>query len=223
MSVELDAAIHYAELGLPVFPLHPIVDGRCGCGNRGCDDVGKHPIAKGWQNSIASVPAARSFWRDGLGDRGIGLACGPRAGCFGFDVDPRHGGDESLARLVAAHGKLPRTWAGQSGRGEGLHLFFAYPEDGDVHNSAGKVGPGLDVRGVAGYMVIAPSLHASGNRYRWLVSPDEASLAPATAWLLERVRAVSRPNGERAKVPATMVPAGMRHDALVSLLGVLKR
>ena len=40
-----------------------------------------------------------------------------------------------------------------------------------MRNSSGKLGDGLDVRGVNGYVVAPPSLHSSGNEYRWAVDP----------------------------------------------------
>ncbi|MGZ4254818.1 MAG: bifunctional DNA primase/polymerase [Solirubrobacteraceae bacterium] len=222
MTALRDAATAYAGRDLPIFPIHAIVNGRCGCGARVCPDVGKHPAEKGWQKSIASVRAAESIWRDTGPERGIGLACGSRAGCFVVDIDPRHGGNEALNELLHQHGPMSGTWAAQSGSG-GLHLFFAYPDDGEVRNSAGKIGPGIDVRGAGGFVVLPPSRHASGSRYRWLSPPDTLDLAPAPDWLLDRIRAESRPTGQRARVPAPMVAAGRRHDALVSLLGVMRR
>ena len=218
------AAPAYAALELATFPLHPILPGgRCGCGDRCCDDVGKHPATSGWQRSIASVQATGRIWRPGGRERGIGLACGPRSGCFVVDVDPRHGGDRSLAELVDRHGRLPRTWVAQSGRGDGLHIFFAWPEDIEIRNSTGKIGPGVDVRGAGGFVVLPPSPHASGGRYRWLGPPDALDLAPAPRWLLELAQEVSRPRRGGARAPAPMISAGGRHDALVSLLGLLKR
>ena len=222
MTIERDAAIAYADRGLAVFQLHQIrADGRCGCGDRDCDNVGKHPVSTGWQRSVPSVQFAGREWSR-FPNRGIGLACGPRSGCFGLDIDPRHGGDVSLAQLVDAHGKLPATWTAQTGGG-GLHILFAWPEDLEVRNSSGKIAAGLDVRGTGGYMVLAPSSHASGNRYRWIHPPEETPLAPAPAWLLRLVEDAPRPrrNGG-ARVPAPMIPAGGRHDALISLLGLIK-
>ncbi len=219
---ERDAAIAYARLGLPVFPLYPIIGGRCGCPDRNCDRIGKHPITKGWPNAIPSVAATESSWRQGLDARGIGLACGPRAGCFALDIDPRHAGDLALAQLVEKHGRLPRTWAAQSGGG-GLHLFFAWPENTEVHNSAGRVGDGLDVRGIGGFVVLPPSRHRSGSRNQWVHPPDTTPLAPACDWLLDLIRADPQQAKQRARVPAPMVPGGLRHQAMVSLLGVLRR
>jgi hypothetical protein len=218
------AAVAYARRGWPVFPLHPIVAGRCGCGQPDCKAVGKHPVTRSWQRSIASVDAAEAAWRGRLGQRGIGLACGPRAGCFGFDIDPRHGGVAALAQLVERHGRLPRTPVARSGSG-GLHIYFAWPDSGEVRNSEGKVGPGLDVRGVGGLMVLAPTLHASGNRYRWVVAPGDVNLAPAPAWLLDLIeQAKSNGHGRGTHdQPAEPVPFGQIHGYLTDLASHLAR
>jgi len=218
------AAGAYAELELATFPLHPILPGgRCGCGDRHCVNAGKHPATSGWQRSIPSAAAAEHIWRPGAPERGIGLVCGPRSGCFVVDIDPRHGGMKSLNRLLLRHGQMIGTWHAQTGSG-GWHLFFRWPEDTQIRNSAGKVGPGIDVRGDGGFVVLPPSQHVSGGRYRWLSPPDTLELADPPGWLLELAKDASRArDAGPARAPAPMVPAGQRHAALISLLGVLKR
>ena len=80
MSAERDAAIAYADRGLAVFQLHEIrADGRCGCGDRDCDNAGKHPVSAGWPRSVPSVRFAEREWSR-FPNRGIGLACGPALG-----------------------------------------------------------------------------------------------------------------------------------------------
>ena len=102
-----DFAIAYAAHGWPVFPLWPVKGRDCACADLGCAAAGKHPITRGWPNAIASVAAAESSWREQFGDRGIGIALGPRSGMWVLDVDPRHGGDEQFARLERDYEPLP--------------------------------------------------------------------------------------------------------------------
>jgi hypothetical protein len=220
------AAITYAEQGLPAFPLHPIVDGECACIRAGCTDVGKHPASNGWQRSIASPEAAASIWRpDARVERGIGLALGPRAGAWVSDVDPRHGGDESLARLVAEHGELPATWEAETGD-RGGHLYWAWPDDGgeEIRNSTGKIAPGIDVRGAGGFVVAPPSLHASGRRYVWTARPGDRP-APAPGWLVELARAANRTRASASSESSgeeVFARAGERHTQAVSLAGLMR-
>jgi putative DNA primase/helicase len=224
VSVERDAAVAYARRGLCPFPLHSVLPGpRCGCGNPDCDAIGKHPATSGWQNTIPSVPAAESTWRPGGRERGIGLVCGARSGMWAIDIDPRHGGDKTFQALVDQHGKVPPTWVLQSGRGEGLGLLFRWPADGDIRNSVGKIGPGVDVRGEGGFMVAPPSPHKTGGRARWIYPPgDEPPLSYGPDWLLELARRASPRRDRMQRKQDVVIRAGGRRGALLSLLGVMR-
>jgi putative DNA primase/helicase len=223
MSV-LDAARAYAEAGWPVFPIHPIRDGgKCACGKPACAQPGKHPVTTGWQNTIASTKAVDGVWGEHHGPRGIGLACGPRAGVWALDVDPRHGGDVSIGNLASGFG-LPKTVTSLTGSG-GFHLLFRWSDGVEIRNSAGKVGPGLDVRGENGYIVLPPSPHVSGRRYEWVHPPGAQDLAPAPDWLLELAR--KKPAGAKFKSESgggdkVLVPIGRRYEALISFVGWLR-
>lgn len=220
-TLERAYAIAYAERGWPVFPLHRIVAGRCACGDPDCTSAGKHPIPTGWPNTLASVPAAKSLWRDHLAERGIGLACGPRAGMWALDVDPRHGGDRSIAELQARHGRLPRSLRSLTG-GDGVHIVFAWPEGGLTVRNSTQLPDGLDVRGEGGYIVLPPSLHVSGQRYAWGIPPSAGMLEPAPEWLLELVRRPPRTRSRaRERVDGEALPAGKRHQGLLDLAVVL--
>ena len=208
-------------MGLAVFPLHPIrPNASCGCGQK-CDQPGKHPITRGWQRTICSPAAVVSSW-PAHALRGIGLLCGPPSGVFAVDIDPRHGGEMSLARLEHQYGALPDTWRARTGSG-GQHWIYRWPTDGpEIRNSAGKLGPGLDVRGAGGFIVLAPSLHVSGHQYAWINDPAECELARAPRWLIERVRAVGAGRSKRPAHTGAKVPGGQRHDALLSLMGLMR-
>jgi predicted P-loop ATPase len=102
-----------------------------------------------------------------------------------IDLDRKNGIDglESLRML----GEVPETLTAETGSG-GLHLYFKHPGL-PIKNSAGVLGPGIDVRGDGGYVVLPPSPHRSGGRYRWLAEVPIADLPP---WLLQALRAPPR-------------------------------
>jgi hypothetical protein len=104
----------------------------------------------------------------------VAVATGALAGLVVLDVDPRHEGDGTLADLIAKHGTLPHTPCAWTGGG-GLHYYFAHPGS-NVPNSAGRLGPGLDVRGDGGYVVAPPSVHATGTAYEWAVACEPAAM-----------------------------------------------
>jgi hypothetical protein len=125
------------------------------------------------------------------------------------DVDPRHGGDESLKNLEAEHGELPLTWRSLTGGG-GEHIIFAAPVGAEIYNVKAEgmtdppLGPGIDVRARGGYIVGVGSTHISGRRYEWSVDhhPADVPLAPVPDWLAERLTAcdtATSPNGGSAE------------------------
>jgi hypothetical protein len=71
-----------------------------------------------------------------------------------------------------------------------VHVFFTYPTGEEVRNSAGRLGPGLDVRGEGGYVVVPPS--RTWGAYEWL---DRTALAQPS-WLLQCLRKRSVGSGE---------------------------
>jgi hypothetical protein len=165
VSRMLDAAVEMAESGWSIFPCHwPIwKDGvLCSCGKGGCANIGKHPrTVHGFLDATTDVDRVARYWRQ-CPEANIGIATGERNNITVLDVDPRHGGDASLAALVARHGELPETLRSQTGSG-GEHIIFEHIAG--VRNSAGKLGVGLDIRGDGGLIIAPPSLHETGRRY----------------------------------------------------------
>lgn len=110
---------------------------------------------------------------------GYGIACG--AGpvpLIGLDLDRKHGVDgvAHLNRICAElNVVIPRTVTVCTPSG-GFHLWFTGPRGVTVRNSAGKIAPGIDVRGTAGYLVGPGSWGASGQ---YFVHP---SLTDATVY-----------------------------------------
>lgn len=224
----LTAALLYASLGWPVLPLHSTRDkGRpCTCNSRSCTSPGKHPVAAlvphGLTDASTDPSVIRGWWAR-WPNANVGIATG-HGGLWVLDVDTRHGGLESLDELLSQHGKFPDTAECMTGGG-GRHYFFR--SDTAPANSAGKIGPGLDVRGVGGYVVAAPSVHASGAAYAWEASSDPGEgVAPALApaWLVALAAPAPRAQGQAgAAAPAAEVyPEGGRNEGLFKLARSLR-
>jgi putative DNA primase/helicase len=192
----LEAALAYARRGWPVFPLHhPDPHRGCSCIDaNGCRSPGKHPRTRKGLKDATTDPAQIRRWWELYPLVNVGLAMGRKSGLVAVDVDPRSGGDASLCELIEAHGELPATLEAVTGGG-GSHIFFAHPGV-TFKNSSSVLGEGLDVKTDGGYVVAAPSLHASGKRYEWRTKRSPASMP---GWLLRLLTA--------EKAPATPTPS----------------
>lgn len=61
--------------------------------------------------------------------------------------------------------------------GNGKQVFYKWTEH--VDNSVSKLAPGVDIRGDGGYVVVPPSIHPNGKRYRWeRFIPKELKVLP---------------------------------------------
>ncbi|NLE75621.1 MAG: hypothetical protein GX605_02565, partial [Chloroflexi bacterium] len=199
----LAAALAYAARGWAVFP---------------CKPRGKEPLTPhGCKDATTDAARVRAWWAK-WPRANVGIACGP-SGLVVLDVD----GDAGRA-----------SWAqlGQSGQtptattGKGQHLY--YQANGHhVGNSAGKLGPGLDVRGAGGYVVAPPSVHPSGAVYAWadFLSPDDVPLAPFPDALAERLGGglrIAQTPGPAEPLPER-IGEGQRNALLASLAGSMRR
>jgi Bifunctional DNA primase/polymerase, N-terminal/Primase C terminal 1 (PriCT-1) len=218
----LAAALEAARRGWRVVPAHTPRDGRCSCGTPDCADAGKHPRIAAWPGAATTGRPQIHAWWTRWPDANVAVVTGAGSGFWVLDVDPRNGGDDALAKLQREHGPLPETVEAITGSG-GRHLYFLHPgPEVRIPNSAGKLGPGLDVRGDGGCVLLPPSRHASGGRYVWEVAhgPDLAPLAPDPAWLrrgaIEAARQGASPVPER-------IHEGKRNDTLHSQAGRMRR
>lgn len=165
----LDAALAYAgRRAWPVFPCTPSGPRR------------KRPLtARGFHDASREEGVISGWWSRWPAAL-VGVPTGRTSGFVALDIDIKRddaNGYDSLAELGAM--PLPDTPMVHTASG-GLHLYFAAPER-ELRNSAGRLGPGLDVRGEGGY-VIVPS---PGSGYRWDPSCNlrTVPLVPAPAWM----------------------------------------
>ncbi|MEU5718320.1 bifunctional DNA primase/polymerase [Streptomyces sp. NPDC020403] len=216
-TLALAHALSAAEHGLPVFPLsatklpalrsphrgeHPPVRcrGACGLPGHGVHDATTEPAAV--RALFAAAPRAT----------GYGIACGrPPHRLIGIDLDigPAYGTDSATAlqQLAFQHlFTLPDTVTVLTPSG-GRHLWLTGPSGVSVPNSAGRLAPGIDVRGAGGYLVGPGSVTIHG-RYR--LAPGTAHLSPASCprALLRLLTPPARPRRPAAQSRPSAVRQG---------------
>lgn len=97
---------------------------------------------------------------------------------IGIDLDTKSGTDSSAAlrELALRHlFTIPATVIVLTPSG-GRHLWLSGPPDTVVPNSAGRLAPGIDIRGAGGYLVGPGSRTEHGS---YATAPGSAHLAPA--------------------------------------------
>uniref|UniRef100_A0AAU3GVS3 Bifunctional DNA primase/polymerase n=1 Tax=Streptomyces sp. NBC_01401 TaxID=2903854 RepID=A0AAU3GVS3_9ACTN len=185
-TLALAHALSAAERGLPVFPLSatklpalrsphhgedPPVHCRGACGLPG----------HGVHDATTDPAAVRALFAAAPGATGYGIACGRephRLIGIDLDIDTAHGNDSvaALQHLALQHlFTIPATVTVLTPSG-GRHLWLTGPSGVPVPNSAGRLAPGIDVRGAGGYLV-GPGSVTTHGRYR--LAPGTAHLAPA--------------------------------------------
>lgn len=198
-------ALDYLKRGIAIIPLK---------------QNGKRPATKHGLNDWTDNPEQVRWWWTQAPTANVGGVMGlASGGVFAIDLDVHEdaaNGIKTLEEWEIAHGKLPETWAQQTGSG-GRQLFYRTSQP--LKNSANSE-LGVDIRGDGGYVVLPPSMHPCGEPYEWLVSPDDCDIATAddnVFAFLDHVRrngsADSEGQQQKFKLPDT-IKKGERDDVL---------
>jgi hypothetical protein len=208
-------ALGYAERGWPVFPV-------------GKD---KLPRIRRWQERASADPMQIWAWWDRWPSANIGCATGHLFDVVDLDGPEARAHFEHLAQ-EAGHvftGPISKT-----GRPEGGWQLFYSPTG---HGNRRPSPQGVDFRGRGGFVVLPPSIHASGNVYTWLREPCAFPELPealrAKLWPKSTPPRIHRPpppevlpadrterwawkalDGILADLKATPPGAGLRNQAL---------
>ena len=202
------AALELARRKLAVFPLQP---------------CGKTPACSGGLHAATTDAERIDRWWRAVPDCNIGIATGAISGVFVLDVDGVDG-ESALHQLENKHHALPPTIEAITGKGR--HCYFRL-NGREIHNSAGQIGAGLDVRGTGGYVVAPPSIHPSGRVYAWSV--DGANeFAGAPDWLHTLIDSkagaggrIGKPLEHWHKLLTEPIHDGQRNVTLASITGKL--
>ena len=173
----LRSALSLAGRGWHVFP---------------CVPGGKRPALRGSWQDHATIDQARirAWWS--RAPYNVGIACGP-SGLVVIDLDVPHDNEElsraedrrtpsgadALADLCDQQGQPypPPTYSVDTPSG-GRHLYYAAP-GAPVRNSAGRLGPRIDVRADGGY-VIGDSSRIGSRSY---TARDQRRPVPLPKWI----------------------------------------
>jgi hypothetical protein len=194
------AALFYAtKLHWPVFPLKPRA---------------KEPLTEhGFKDATTDEQQIREWWTK-WPHANIGVPTGIEF--FVVDKDPRHGGEETLSQLEHRHTALPDTIQQITGRRDGgRHYLLAVSEK--VAVGCLNLGPGLDIKGKGGYIVVAPSVHPdTGKEYIWdgAMPVHKQPILPAPPWLLIEIEAAQHPHTHCSVQVPEQIKKGVQHDTL---------
>jgi hypothetical protein len=179
-------AVDYGLHGWPVFPCNgkvPAIANPHPMGSRerreckgGCGRAGH-----GIYDATTDLRVITYWW--GAPCLGCNIGCRVPESMFVLDIDPRHGGLESLNELERKCGPLPATLMTISGRGDGgCHYFYRAPA---WKPSARRLGPGIDIKTHSGYVLMPGSIHpATSKPYKRI----DASVAAPSDRLIEILR-----------------------------------
>ena len=178
----------YRQIGLQVVPSYQPSEVR----------DWKRPKLSSWREHENELVSNDQFdtW---FGARGqfkqsnLGVICGKASqGLFFLDLDLQkdQGAEQWYMELLAnTDGRAFQTPTQQTGGG-GIQILFRAPLDRIP--STCKTSIGVDVRGQGGFSVVPPSIHESGQNYRWCkgLEPWSVEVMEASEWLLIALEAL---------------------------------
>lgn len=213
-----EAARIYIGAGFSIIPLHWITRGKCSCGKKDCSSPAKHPLTQhGLKDASCDLAQIKDWWKK-FPKANIGVCTGQvSGGLIVIDVDVVKGG-----KITAVD--IPITLEVETGNG----FHFWLRSNQEIHNSAGKLGQGIDIRGWGGYVVAPPSLHSNGRIYTFR-NQDPIAELPAKI-LAQLIDPEPEPETDDPTLILSYSPdmadfasEGSRNDFLTSIGGRLRR
>lgn len=148
MKDKMQAALHYASMGLRVFPVKEGTKGSNG-----------GQLLRSWKDEATTDLNTVQVWWQQWPNADICIATGNGLLVIDLDVKGKEDGISSLLNWVAINGTMPATAVAKTKSGGQHHYYMVkatYP------NSRGFL-PGIDIRSNGGYVVAPPS-----DGYEWV-------------------------------------------------------
>ena len=148
-------ALDLARSGFYVFP----------CQSQAGSSYDKTPLISSWKETSTNDEQTICHWWNRFPHALVAIDCG-KSSIVVIDAD-RHGAIDGVANLKEILGSdlslvgcpIVET------AGNGLHLYFTQLNSEPFRNARGNLPPGIDVRGVGGYIIAPGSMRQSGQAW----------------------------------------------------------
>lgn len=203
------AALSYARLGLPVFPIRK--NSKAPATQHGVHDAttNERLIKNQWQ---------RVFRRN----EAVAIACGGHVRLLVVDVDTKT--NQNAESLLP---EIPPTTIVQTPSG-GKHIYFRLPPNVNAKNAV-SILPGIDIRWQGGYVVAPPTQGYTFLQNALFETNDvNKTIALAPQWLIDLIQSHQNqePQQKTNATPKTdnlVIPEGARNHTLARLAGAIRR
>ena len=188
MKDKMQAALHYASMGLRVFPVKEGTKGSNG-----------GQLLRSWKDEATTDLNTVQVWWQQWPNADICIATGNGLLVIDLDVKGKEDGISSLLNWVAINGTMPATAVARTKSGGQHHYYMVkatYP------NSRGFL-PGIDIRSDGGYVVAPPS-----DGYEWVNNYPIAEANQLVYKFLEKK------DVQKVFTLPAEIPEGSRNDTL---------
>ena len=187
----ISAALGYLNIGFSVIPI----------------GKNKKPMVETWKEYQArrATKEEVAAWFGRFPDANIAVVTGVISGIVAVDVEA--GGSTN---------NLPPTVISKTGGG-GFHFLYRHP--GILVKNAVRIRDRMDIRGDGGYIVLPPSIHASGKPYEWAVSIEDAEFAEFPVWILEKTCNQDEQLTDWQSLLSAEIYEGSRNDTAAQVAG----
>lgn len=199
----LQTALYFLnELKLPVFPV-----GR-----------DKKPKVISWKKYVDQRPSEEEItnWFTNP-ENNIALPTGISTGIAVIDIDANKETGQLTHSAINLIKDLRETWHSITG-GSGHHYFYKITKSIATQI---RIIDGVDIKADGGYIILPPSIHASGNRYTFDLAPWDIELAEFPYELFSDLIISNGKKNPIGNNSIVLIPEGKRNEELTSIAGTL--